>query len=131
MSQLDAAGVFAFYHLMRKGYPTRLDIHEYFKKYSPNLSAYKLNIEAKMFCDLLLRSVGFKRTDFKIGTTKIMLRPGNYDLIDRLKMFEAKIMQQNTLAIKKKLIARLKWKTISAAIYFYINCEYIMIKNLR
>lgn len=124
LNQLDAAGIFAFYHLMRKGYPTRLDIDEYFKKYSPYLSAYKLNIESKTFCDLFLRSVGFKRTDFRIGATKIMLRPGNYDLIDRLKMFESNIMEQNTLSIKKKLIARSKWRTISAALYLYINCEY-------
>lgn len=123
MSQLEAAGIWVFYNLMRKGYPSHLGINDVHEKYSTNLSAAGLNLETKLFCDLLLRSVGIKKTDFKIGSTKIMLRPGNSVLIDRLNDFRENIIKQNIVMIKRKLLALSKWKVISYAVLFHIHCE--------
>lgn len=123
MHQLESAGIWAFFNLMRKGYPYHLGIINLHEKHLRHLMASGLNLEPKKFCDLLLRSVGMRKTDYKIGTTKVMIRSGNSVLIDRLNDFSESAVKLKILMIKRKLIALSKWRVISTAILFHVHCK--------
>lgn len=109
-----SSGTFAYYKIMRHGYPYRIDIIEVHHKYEPHL---KMNIDAKMLLELLMSL--FSDSEYKFGISKIMMRSAY--VFDRLTDFDEGNIQKNVVAVKRKLAARSKWTSVLAVTKFYFE----------
>lgn len=117
VDQLMSSGTFAYYKLMRHGYPLRIDIEEFHKKYEPQLG---MNIDAKMLLEVLMLLFG--DCEYKFGISMIMMRSDH--VFNQLTNFDEGNIQKNVEAVKRKLAARSKWTSVLAATKFYLKCNF-------
>lgn len=121
--QLKSAGTFAYYRLMRKGYPLRMDIQEFFAQYQPHLQKNNIRIDAKKLLQILFHHNNVPEHEYRFGATSVMLRSGQHQNIIQLKQFEEPIISINVDIVMKKLVARSKWTLLIAAAKLYLRCE--------
>lgn len=79
--QLDTSGSFAYQRLMKIGFPSRID---YRPICSQLLRFEELPKDPKILIEELLLCVGLKETDFKIGSSKLFLRPDKLEELEKI-----------------------------------------------
>lgn len=105
LEQLRSSGSIAYNHLMRVGYPTHIVMEVLYQTFEP----YKFQLnDAKTICKSFLYSIGFKTSDFKFGNSKLFLRPGKRDILNRFLEsdpieFELIIKNMKAFIIKSRL----------------------------
>lgn len=94
---------------MRAGFPSYLDINEFFEqfKFTSIISSTNRKASRKEICGELIRSCGLKWSEFKIGNTKIFFRNGKQEVVtEKLKGDLNSIINRH----KKLKILRGKWR---------------------
>lgn len=120
--QLTSAGTFAYYRLMRKGYPLRMDIQELYSQYQPYLQKNNIHIDAKKLLQILFHHNNVPEHEYRFGASSVMLRSGQQQNINQLKQLEEPIISINVNIVMKKLVARAKWTLLVAAAKLYLRC---------
>lgn len=83
-NQLQSFGIFAYFELMQIGYPSKVGIFDLYNQLIPYLKPRHYLIGEKMCCRIFLLANGFQPKDFKLGTSKIHIRPGKSQLLDQM-----------------------------------------------
>lgn len=135
--QMQFLGLTSVLKLMGNGYPSRVsfsDLHSMYKEFLPS------EVEPKIFCEAILRSIGLKYGDYKFGVTKVFFPPGKFVEFDR--MMKSNSENSNAIAINlRKWLTEIRWrKTLSAVscivrlkrrIMYKRKCVLLIQKNLR
>lgn len=117
LDQLNSSGTISYQNLMNIGFPFHLEFNHVCDILRPHIQQYNyIPTDDKKLCDAFMRSIDFSTNDFKIGATKIFLRPGKMDI------FESACQTDTTLMIKKlkSFILSMKLKSLVYAI-IYLN----------
>lgn len=121
--QLTSAGTFSYYRLMRKGYPLRMDIQEFFSRYQPHLQRNNIHIDAKKLLQILFHHNKIPEHEYRFGASSVMFRSGQHQNISQLKQLEESIISINVDIVMKKLVARSNWTLLIVAAKLYLRCE--------
>lgn len=123
-SQLTSSSAFAYQKLLTCGYPIRVDLRQFLSAYEPHSSL--ANRSATTFVILLLRAIGLKETEFKIGSSFIFFRRIKNVIVDNF--FNPASIIKNIAALEKSLFIRKKWRVVIEAVRFTLyhdrRCQY-------
>lgn len=123
-SQLTSSSAFAYQKLLTCGYPNRVDLRQFLSAYEPHVSS--ANRSATTFVTELLRAIGFKETEFKIGSSLIFFRRIKSAIIDNF--FNPASIIKNVAALEKSILLRKKWRIAIEAVrytlYYDRRCQY-------
>lgn len=111
IDQLISSGTFAYYKLMRHGYPLRIDFQIIHQKYEPY---FEMDIDAKILLKLLMSIFG--DSEYRFGISHVMMRSSK--VFKELVNFDEANIQKNVQMMKRKLAARSKWTLIFTAAKF-------------
>lgn len=90
---------------MRKGYPTRIPYANFF----PNFDVYLPNeviANQRKLAELLLLSIGYETSDFKLGETHVFFRPDKSSLFYQLNFLDTAVIKD----LASKIESRIKSK---------------------
>ncbi|XP_053603321.1 myosin heavy chain 95F isoform X2 [Plodia interpunctella] len=122
LAQLQCSGTAAVLQLMEHGYPSRApfaDLHLVYHSYMPpRLQA----LDAKIFCEAIVHSLGLSEKDYKFGITRVFFRPGKYSEFDTIMRSDP----ENLKAIVDKVLAWLiksRWRRSIFAVLSIIKLK--------
>lgn len=127
--QLTQSGMFSALQLMKQGYPTRLSFAELKNIFNPYFPNEFQQLQDKMFCELLLHSVGMNKADFKLGITKVFFRTEKLAHIDQIIKSHPQTVKYIADDGKKWLAWSRLSKTISC-IKCVMKCKFIFSNNI-
>lgn len=109
---MSSSGTFAYQQLIKTGFPTHMNISDLYYRFEHIFYLFDCDCtDQKLFCNLLLRSSGLIRKDFK-GNSKICFRIGKLELLnDKLSDDQWLIIDR----FKKIGVLRSKWRTAIVA----------------
>lgn len=112
LKQLRSSSIIPYVHLMRFGYPERLNIDQIYNSFKPKYELRKgVSSDRKQFCQNLLLSNGFDKTDFKFGMEFIFLRGKCSASLDKFINPDPRFIEESIQNLKKYSI-RLEWKKL-------------------
>lgn len=123
--QLESSGTIAYYNLMQIGYPTKVSIDELYHKLKFYLELRHTSIGVNNCCMIFLLASGFISKDFKFGKTKIHIRPGKVELLNRMNVE----FQRPNNEIKFKFNESFKkfmWRVFYMRVRFMAACRYLI-----
>lgn len=130
--QLESSGTMAFYNLMQLGYPTKISIDDLHHKLKPYVKPRHTSIGVNNYCMIFLLASGFLSKDFKFGKTEIHVRPGKFQLLDRM---NAEFQRPNNeIKVKfnesfKKFMRRvfyIRIRFMGACTYLFLSKMYVV-----
>eukprot|EP01060_Flectonema_neradi_P004360 TRINITY_DN1280_c0_g2_i4.p1 TRINITY_DN1280_c0_g2~~TRINITY_DN1280_c0_g2_i4.p1 ORF type:complete len:1274 (+),score=227.51 TRINITY_DN1280_c0_g2_i4:559-3822(+) len=83
--QLISAGVLATVEIRKKGYPVRVEFHDFASRYSVLFNKSKAPADLKEKCVQLLALAGFGKDMAQIGTTRVFLKQDAYVSLENMK----------------------------------------------
>lgn len=128
VQQLRSCGIVETVRIFKQGYPSRKSFVELHNIYKPYLPIEIIELDAKTFCQLLLRSVGFNANDFKLGLTSVFFRAEKLSLFDQIIKSDA----ENLRSIAENLKKWLPWSRLSeivSCVQYIVKCKFTTLEN--
>lgn len=118
---MSSSGTFAYQQLMRKGFPTHINISDLCYRFEQHIHLFDYNsTDQKQFWNLLIRSSGLTRKDFKFGNSKIFFRMGKLELLNEKLSDDLPVIIER---FKKIGVLRLKWRTAIIAVIEHLKMQ--------
>lgn len=102
---------------MVEGFPSNIELNSiYYLRQQNDMPDY-IPADKKEFCKVLLYSMGFKKSDFKIGESKIFLRIGKHDILNQ------RITSDQLMYQIKKFVLKTNWNRLLTIIRCVHICK--------
>lgn len=107
--QLRCCGLAEYKSLMEQGYPIRIEYDQFLDVYglSPICHRFK-----QLRVEVLLRIMGLKQNEFKLGNTRVCFRPLNSHILANILHPDENETEQVRSAYEKKLNIFRRWSTV-------------------
>lgn len=113
LKQLTCAGVLETIRIRRSGYPLRIPVEEFYKRFrvlSPKITGKS----ARSACAALLQQLNLDPHECQLGLTKVFLKAQQHEKLEILREKQLQIPAKTIQRVARGWIARLKYKKTKA-----------------